>query len=307
MSPLRGILLKLGSVVIFILMFSLVKLVSDRIPPGQAVFFRSAFALPVLFGWLAWIGRLHDGIRTKNPMSHVYRGLVGTAAMGFGFASLAFLPLPEVTAIGYAAPLMVVIFAAMFLGEKVGVFRLSAVALGMTGVIIIIAPRLTVGADGQLAATEALGVMLVLTGALCTALAQIFVRRMTATESIAAIVFWFSLTATALSLLTLPFGWVMPTPTEAAILVTIGLMGGVGQILMTSAYRHADASVVAPFDYASMLFALAIGYFAFSEVPTWTMLAGAALVVAAGVIIILRERHLGLRREAQRRAGSPHG
>ena len=307
MSPLRGILFKLGSVVVFILMFSLVKLISDRVPPGQAAFFRSAFALPVLFAWLAWTGHLHDGLRTKNPMSHVYRGVIGTAAMGFGFASLAFLPLPEVTAIGYAAPLMVVIFAAMFLGERVGVFRLSAVALGMTGVVIIIAPRLTVGTDGQLAATEALGVMLVLMGALCTALAQIFVRKMVATETTSAIVFWFSITATGLTLLTLPFGWVVPTPTEALILVTIGLMGGVGQILMTSAYRHADASVVAPFDYASMLFALAIGYMVFSEVPTWTMLGGAALVVAAGVIIILRERQLGLRREAQRRAGTPHG
>jgi len=308
MSPLRGILFKLGSVFILIVMFSLVKLVSDRVPAGQATFFRSACALPVILAWLAWTGRLQDGIRTKSPLAHVFRGLAGAGSIGFVFAGLAFLPLPEVTAIGFAAPLLVVILAALFLGEKVGAFRLSAVALGMIGVFIIIAPRLTVGADGQLAATDTLGVTLVLMGALCTALAQISVRRMTATESTPAIVFWFLLIASILSLLTLPFGWVLPTPTEAAILVAIGLMGGFQQIMMTSSYRHADASVLAPFDYSTMLFAIAIGYLIFSEVPTWTMLSGAALVVAGGVIIILRERQISRQRAARAgRTGPPHG
>ena len=86
--------------------------------------------------------------------------------------------------------------------------------------------------------------------------------------------FWFSLTATLLSLTTLPFGWVIPTGIEAATLVGAGLLGGVGQILLTSSYREADASLVAPFDYASMLFALAIGWFVFAEVPTVAMLTG---------------------------------
>lgn len=86
-----------------------------------------------------------------------------------------------------------------------------------------------------------------------------------------------------------------------------GLLGGAGQILMTSAYRHADASVVAPFDYASMLFALAIGYWAFDEVPTRTMLLGASLVVTAGVLIIWRERRLGIERARQRKAMTPQG
>jgi drug/metabolite transporter (DMT)-like permease len=307
MSPLRGILFKLGSVVLFIFMASAIKATSDHVPPGQAVFFRSAFAMPVIVVWLVWTHNLRDGIRTVSPMTHIWRGLVGTTAMGCLFAGLAFLPLPEVTAIGYAAPLLVVIFAAMFLGEKVGVFRLSAVALGMCGVLIVVAPRLSVGSEGVLNATEAFGAMLVLFGAVCAALAQVFIRKMVATETTSAIVFWFSFTSTCVALMTIPFGWVMPSPWEATLLVSAGLMGGVGQILLTSAYRHADASVVAPFDYASMLFALLIGYVFFAEVPTWTMLGGAALVVLAGVIIILRERHLGLKREQQRRVTTPQG
>jgi drug/metabolite transporter (DMT)-like permease len=127
------------------------------------------------------------------------------------------------------------------------------------------------------------------------------------TESTSAIVFWFSITATLLSLLTLPFGWVVPGPREALMLVAAGLLGGVGQILLTSAYRFADAGTVAPFDYASILLAIVIGYLAFAEVPTAQVLAGAALVIAAGILVIWRERQLGLERGRARRTMTPQG
>jgi drug/metabolite transporter (DMT)-like permease len=306
MRPLRGIALKLASVLVFIVMASLIKATADHVPAGQAVFFRSLFAIPVIVAWLAWRRELGTGLRTANPMGHVWRGVVGTAAMGLGFAGLAYLPLPEVTAIGYAAPLLTVIFAAMFLGEEVRLFRISAVVLGMIGVLIVLAPRLSVD-PGEAGTAEALGAMLVLGGAVFAALAQVFVRKLVQTEATSAIVFYFSVTATLLSLVTLPFGWVWPTPGEAAILVTAGLLGGLGQILLTSSYREADASLVAPFDYASMLFALGIGYFVFAEVPTWTMLGGAALIVVAGILIIWRERQLGMARARQRKAMTPQG
>ena len=307
MRPLRGILLKLGSVLVFIAMASLVKAVSDRVPPGQAVFFRSFFAMPVIVVWLALRGEMAGGFRVASPMGHVWRGVVGTLAMGLGFAGLAWLPLPEVTAIGYAAPLLTVVFAAMFLGEEVRLFRISAVVLGMVGVMIVLSPRLTVLSGETVRGAQAFGAMLVLGGAVFAALAQVFVRKLVNTEKTSAIVFWFSATATLLSLVTLPFGWVWPTSREAAILVGCGVLGGLGQILLTSAYRHADASLVAPFDYASMLFALAIGYWVFGEVPTLTVLAGAALVVTAGVLIILREGRLGMKRARQRKAMTPQG
>ena len=122
-----------------------------------------------------------------------------------------------------------------------------------------------------------------------------------------AIVFYFSLTATLLSLLTIPFGWVMPDLLEVGLLVLAGLIGGTAQIFLTSSYRFADASVIAPFDYASMLFALVIGYVIFDEVPTETMLLGATLVISAGIIIILRERQLGLKRGQARAIKTPQG
>jgi drug/metabolite transporter (DMT)-like permease len=212
-----------------------------------------------------------------------------------------------VTAIGYAAPILTVVFAAMFLGEEVRLFRISAVALGMVGVLIVIYPRLTVLTDDAAGFAQAFGAMVVLGGAVFAALAQVFVRKLVQAERTATIVFWFSVTATLLSLVTLPFGWVWPSPREAALLVGAGLMGGIGQILLTSSYREADASVIAPFDYASMIFALLIGWFIFDEAPTAMMLLGAALVVAAGIAIILRERRLGLERARQRKAMTPQG
>ncbi len=232
---------------------------------------------------------------------------MGTLAMGLGFAGLGYLPLPEVTAIGYAAPILTVIFAAMFLGEEVRLFRISAVALGLVGVLIVVYPRLTVLSDNTAGYAQAFGAMVVLGGAVFAALAQVFVRRLVQAEKTATIVFWFSVTAAVLSLVTLPFGWVWPTPREAALLIGAGLLGGVGQILLTTSYREADASVIAPFDYASMIFALLIGWFVFAEAPTATMLLGAALVVAAGIAIILRERWLGLERARQRKAMTPQG
>ncbi|MCA3435798.1 MAG: DMT family transporter [Rhodobacter sp.] len=307
MRPLRGISFKIASVLVFIVMAALIKSTSAHVPPGQAVFFRSLFAIPVIVAWLAWRRELRQGLRTVQPMGHVWRGVVGTTAMGLGFAGLAYLPLPEVTAIGYAAPLLTVVFAAMFLGEEVRVFRLSAVALGLAGVLIVLSPRVTALSDGAVGTAETLGAMLVLGGAVFAALAQVFVRKLVLTESTSAIVFWFSATATLLSLVTLPFGWVMPDGREATILIAAGVLGGIGQILLTSGYREADASVVAPFEYVSMLFALAFGYFLFDEVPTATMLSGALLVVTAGILIIWRERQLGLERARQRKAMTPQG
>ncbi|WP_224816167.1 DMT family transporter [Hasllibacter sp. MH4015] len=302
-NPLRGIALKIASVCVFVTMASLIKATADTIPPGQAVFFRSLFAIPVILAWLLIQHDLAHGLETKNPMGHFWRGLVGTTAMGLGFAGLGLLPLPEVTAIGYAAPILVVVFAAMFLGEDVRIFRLSMVGLGMGGVLIVLSPRLNI--DPATADTaQAFGAILVLMGAVCAALAQVFVRKLVQTERTAAIVFWFSITATGLSLLTLPWGWVWPSTGQFVMLIAAGLAGGVGQILLTSSYRFADASLIAPFEYTSMLLAIIVGYSVFGEVPTATMLGGAALIVVAGIMIIWRERQLGLQRGA-RRAGTP--
>jgi len=288
-------------------MASCIKYVADHVPPGEAVFFRSFFAIPVILIWLVWQHDLAEGLKTSSPLGHFWRGLVGTTAMGLGFAALGLLPLPEVTAIGYAAPILTVILAAMFLGEKVRVFRLAAVGLGLIGVVIVLSPRLTVINDVSVETTQALGAMLMLMGAVFIALAQVFVRKLVNTEGTAAIVFYFSMSATALSLLTLPFGWVIPTWKETVLLIMAGLLGGVGQICLTTSYRHAETSVIAPFEYTSMILAVGVGYWVFEEVPTSTTLAGVGLVILAGLVIIYRERKLGLERAEQRKVMTPQG
>lgn len=305
-QPFRGILCKVLSVVTFVAMSACIKAASATVPAGETVFFRSAFALPIIFGWLAVRGELATGLRVGSPMAHFFRGFAGTTAMALGFAGLAFLPLPEFVAIGYTTPLLVVIFAAMFLGEEVRLFRMSAVALGFVGVAIILAPRLTI-LSGGFEVSASLGALLVLMSACFAALAQVFIRNLVRSESTTAIVFWFTISSTCFSLVTIPFGWVLPDLKTFAILVVAGLLGGIGQILLTSSYRFAEASLVAPFEYVSMLVSIVIGYAVFGEVPTWQVVSGTVVVIAAGVLIIWRERQLGLQRGKARETTTPHG
>lgn len=304
MQFFRAIIFKVLSVLLFVVMAGIIKSVSGHVPPGQSVFFRSLFAIPVIVVWLAMRKELRIGFKTQNPMNHVWRGVIGTSAMAMTFGALGLLPLPEMTAIGYAMPIFVVVFAAMFLNEPVRLFRLMTVAVGLVGVMIIMAPRLSVDV---IDVSETLGAVLALGSAVTAALAQVFIRKLTKTETTSSIVFWFSVTATGLSLLTIYWGWVVPTPKEAALLVLAGIIGGVGQILLTSSYRLADASFVAPFEYSSMLFSIAIGFAFFDEVPTSTTLIGASVVIFAGILIIWRERQLGLERTKTRKAMSPQG
>lgn len=298
---------KLAAVVFFIIMATLIKASSERVPTGEAVFFRSFFAIPIILSWLAVRGELKTGLKTDNLTGHFWRGLVGTMGMSTGFAALGLLPFSEVKAIQYAQPVLVVVFAAMFLGERVRIFRLTAVALGMAGVLVIMSPRLTIlneaGSDIRLA----LGALLAFASALFAALAHVFVRKLTQSEATSAIVFYFAITASTLSLLTIPYGWVYPTPQEAIMLVGAGLVGAIGQIFLTSSYRYADASLIAPFEYSSILLALAIGFFVFAEVPTWMMLGGVVMIVAAGGLIIWRERQLGYERSKGRKVMTPQG
>lgn len=306
MNPTLGITYKIVSVCLFVAMASCIKAASDGLPPGELVFFRSAVAMPVIVVWLVWQGKLATGLRVKSVFGHVLRGVMGTSAMGLIFFAIGVLPLPEATAIGYAAPLLVVVFAALFLGEKVGVFRMTTVAIGMVGVLIILAPRMTVLGDGEHNELAVAAVAAVI-GASLAALAQIQTRNLTRTEETAAIAFWFAMTATGLSALTLPFFWVTPTAEQFALLLAAGILGGVAQIFMTSAFKIADASLVAPFEYTSMILAIIVGYVWFDEIPTVLMLIGATLIIAAGIAIVLRERHLGLKRGAARRHRTPHG
>lgn len=305
MNPSLAIALKVASTVAFTSMLACVKLLSTSIPQGQIVFSRSFFALIPIVVMLAWQGQLPAALRTKHPWVHASRGLVGMISMAFGFASLAVLPLPESMMIGYAQPLLIVVLASIVLKERVRMFRWTAVCIGFVGIIVILWPRLTLLRGGDYTDAALIGACFALMGALFSAFAGIFIRSMTQTESTGTIVFYFAVTGSVLGLMTLPFGWVVPSPGDAAVLLLCGLLGGVGQILMTSAYKYAGASTIAPFEYVSILWGLAFGYVLFSEVPHTTVFLGGAIVMGAGIVIILRERQLGIQRARQRKAMPP--
>lgn len=295
-SLLRGIGLMVGGITVFVAMAAFVK-AAARIPAGEAMFFRAFCALPVVLVWLALRGDLPAGIKTHSIRNHAVRGIAGSLAMALGFAGLRFLPLPEVTAIRFVTPVLMVILAAIILGETIRIVRIAAVSVGLLGVVIITWPRLS----GGMGSTEAIGVAVILASATLAALAQVFVKAMSGRESTAAIVFWFQLTAALLALLSLPFGWVVPHGIEWFYLIGAGITGGLGQILVTASYRHADAGVLAPFTYVSMLWSLIVGYLWFGEVATWPMMTGAGLIIGAGALIVWRERQLGLRATAERK------
>lgn len=301
--PGLAVTLKLAAIFLFVLLGALVKATADEVPPGQAVFFRSAFAIPVILVWLILRGQLRQGLITKRPGFHFWRGIMGTTAMGLTFTGLGLLPLPEVTAIGFATPIFTVILAAILLGERIRMIRVTAVLIGLVGVVIMLWPRLSGAESLQEGAT--LGALLILGATMLRSVVQIHVRRMVETEHTAAIVFYFSLTATFLALLTAPFGWVLPSPRAAGFLIAAGLIGGVAQIMITSAYRFGGASLLAPYEYASMIFAVIIGYVWFGETPTLVMLGGAALVIGGGVLVIWRERQLGVERPKSRAVSDP--
>lgn len=306
-SPLRGIALKLLAVAVFAVMSACVKAARDVAPAGEAVFFRSLLALIPVLGYALWQRRLGEATAVRNLRGHFWRGLIGATAMGLSFTALGLLPLPEVIAIGFTAPLLTVVLAIVLLGETVRLYRWSAVLVGLAGVVVMVWPRLTLIGEGVERA-EAVGAALMLLAAFFMALAQIHVRWLARTEPTLAIVFWFHVSCSVAALVTLPFGWIVPDGRVAALLLAAGLTGGIAQILVTESYRRADASTLAPFDYSSMLWGLLLGWFVFGEVPEPLVLAGAAVVIAAGLAILWRERQLGLlaRRGVARQAKTPY-
>lgn len=299
--PLLAVTLKMISVAVFVGMSTSIKL-AGLVPAGQIVFYRSLFAVVPILIFLAFRRELSIAFKTDRPVSHILRGIVGVASMYLGFFALTRLPLPEVITLNYAQPLIVVAFSALFLGETVRLYRWSAVVIGLIGVIIIAWPKLTLFAGAKaMESGEAMGVLAILVSAVISAVAMLLVRGLVVTEKSATIVLWFSITCAVAGLASLPFGWAELSATQVVLLITAGLCGGVGQILMTESYRHGDMSIIAPFEYTSMLLGIVVGYFVFDDIPTVHMIVGGAIVVGAGIFIIWREHRLGLERGKARR------
>jgi len=297
----KGIGLKLISAVLFAVMSALIRYLGPSYPIGEVVFYRSAFAIVPVLVVYAIRGELAATVRTERPFGQASRGALSIVGMFCNFGALARLPLIEANAISFTSPLIGVALAALVLKERVRIYRWSAVIVGFVGVLVVLAPHLT-GDELTIAmagATGLAGVIYAVAGSITNAGTMIQTRHLTKSETTSSIVFYFSLICALAGLATLPFGWLTPTHTEFVVLAAIGFLGGTAHILLTESYRYAAASVVAPFDYTSMIWALVLGYAMFGETPTVMIVVGSTIIAAAGLFVIWREHQLAL---AQRRA-----
>lgn len=297
MNYLKAILLTLISSVLFAAMSGLVRYVGEAAPVGQVVFFRAAFAIPPVLIVYALRRELRLALRTKRPFGHLGRGLFSIGGMFLNFAALARLPVVDATAFSFSTPLVTVVFSVIFLKERVRLYRWSAVIVGFFGVVVMLWPHLDPRHyAGAALGASALGALFAILAAVFNAGSVIQTRRLTGSETTPAIVFYFSLICAIAGLATWPLGWHSPDAMQLAALIGTGILGGVAHILLTESYRHAPASLVAPFGYSSMLWAFVFGYFMFGEIPVPLVFAGAAIIAAAGLFVFFRERQLGLRR-----------
>ncbi len=301
--PFLAILLINFAILAFTVMDGIIKSVSDYFPTGQILFCRNLFAfVPILaFAFLFERGIV---LKTARPWGHVWRGLFGVMAMFGYFLSYKLLPLSAAIALGLSGPIFLTAFSVPLLGEQVGWRRWSAVIVGFIGVIVMMRPGIGVFDPAALVP---------LVAAVFYALAMISIRRLTASEKPMTIVFYFTLFATAMGALTLPFGFLDPSQAwqdprdlaDAAILVTIGLIGGCGQILITIAFKRAAVSLIAPFEYMALVYGFAIGFFWFGEDLDRYLMLGGAIVVASGLYIIHRETLRARQRRAAARNAPP--
>jgi drug/metabolite transporter (DMT)-like permease len=235
--------------------------------------------------------------------------VLSIAGMFFNFGAVARLPLVESNAIAFSSPLFTVALAALILGERVRVYRWSAVIIGFVGVLVVLSPHLS-GEEFTAAvagATSFIGVAYAICGSVTNAGTAIQTRRLAQSESTSSIVFYFSLSCALAGLATLPFGWITPSVGETVVLISIGILGGTGHIFLTESYRYASASLVAPFDYTAMVWALVLGYAMFGETPTVEIIGGSAIIAAAGLFVIWRERQLATMRRRDGLEPAPTG
>jgi len=281
--PVLGIAFRLASVLCLSGMVGFVKYLGSAVPAGQTIFFRGLISMLVI-AIVAWRGEGLQLLKTRNWRAHAARSLAGSGAMFCWFVALTLIPLAEMTAISFTIPLFLTVLAMVFLGERIHAYRWTALGVGFAGVLIIVGPELTEGSG------SALGVGIGMVAAVLAAFAQMFLRRMSGHEHVLTITFYFFLTSTVFAMFTAVFGgWPLPTAAQWLLIGSIGIFGVLGQLLMTYAYRYAEASLVAPLDYVNMLIAIAIGFYVFGEIPPVSTWIGAPLVIGAGGIILWRE------------------
>ncbi len=282
-NPRLGICMIVLSTMLFSVLWSLVKVLSERYPVDEVTFFRSALAFIPIGIMIATRGGwalLH----TQRLTGHIWRSVLGVVSMMLGFLSYHLMPLADAVALSFTSPLLVTALSVPLLGEKVGLHRWSAVVVGFLGVLLIIQPD---GAMLNLGAVAALG------AAVTTAFTMVTIRQLNRTDRPITIVFYFTLFSSILTAIPLPFIWVSPTLEDWGLMVAMGLTGGTGQYFMTRAFGLAKAAVISPFNYVGLLWAAVFGWVIWGDIPASHVFAGSAVVIASGLFILYREVRKG--------------
>jgi drug/metabolite transporter (DMT)-like permease len=278
---LLGIALRVGAMAALACLSALVKWTGGRgVPVFEIILFRNLFAFVPL---AIYISRTtgFEVLRTERPWGHVLRATIGMTGMVCGFSAVQRLPLTESTALQFTSPLFMTALSALILAEPVGRHRWGAVIVGFVGVLIMARPI-----PGEM---NVVGVALGMASALGAAGAMVAIRQISDTERGPTIVFYFTLAATLMGAVGTAFHWVIPDPLTLAMLVLAGLIGGVGQMLLTEALRNAPLGIIAPFDYTQLIWATGFGLVIWGELPHPLTLVGAVIVAGSGVYILHRE------------------
>ncbi|QFU17900.1 DMT family transporter [Microvirga thermotolerans] len=284
-SQLRGTLLMVASTVFFACSDVVTKELAGRLPAMEVTWLRYVtFGLMVIPFALAKDLARGGGVavfRSRRPGLQVLRGF-GMAGSAMLFtASLPYLPVAEATAIYFVSPILIMALSIPFLGETVGWRRWSAALVGLSGVLLVIRPGTS--------AFEAAAVLPLL-GASSWAMAAVVTRKMSGRDPAETTLVYSALVGIAVLSLILPFVFVMPGPAEIGFGLAMGVLSTLGHWIVILAYRHADASVIAPFSYVQLLWAGILGYLVFGSVPdAWTV-AGAAIIALSGFYTAYRER-----------------
>ena len=274
----RGALLMVLAALCFALMGGGVKVASQTLPNTMVVFFRNAVGLVILLPWLLREGP--RGLKTRHLGEHLVRGLAGVAAMACFFYAIARMPLASAVLLNHSLPLFLPLIERAWLGDPFPPRIWTPLGVGLLGVLLILRP----GSD-LFTPVSLVG----LSAAVFAALAQVGIRRLTATEPVTRIVFYFALIATTASALPLVGTWRNPSREAWLALLVVGLSATVAQFFLTSAYQFAPAALIGPFIYFGVVFAGILDWIAWQNLPEPTFVGGAALVVFAAVLM-LRQR-----------------
>jgi drug/metabolite transporter (DMT)-like permease len=288
--PLLALGLRLAAAFVLAALLACVKLASDKgIHLAEIMFWRQLPTIPILFAWFALRGRL-DVLATRRTGSHLRRSGFGLVGMAMNFGAATLLPLAVATTLNYSSAIFAVLLSALILREPTGVWRWSAVAMGFAGVVLIAQPW-----SGEL---PLLGAAIALGAALMIALISVQLRDLGRTEHPFTIVFYFSLFSVPVLALAMPFVGKAHAPEEWLLLLACGVIGLLGQVLLTAALRYGAVANVIVMDYSGLIWATLFGWLVFTSLPPASFWFGAPLVVGAGLLIAWREHRLGLARRA---------